>query len=68
MRAENLTIRQTAEKLGLSVHTVRSWVAKRRIEYVRLGRAIRIPRHAVTRLVQQGTVRAAAKAEQAEVA
>jgi excisionase family DNA binding protein len=36
------TIAAAAKELGLSVHTIRSWVAQRRIAHVRLGRVIRI--------------------------
>src|SRR5437870_3680089 len=37
------TVDEAAEELGLSVHTIRAWVADRRIAHLRLGRAIRIP-------------------------
>ena len=36
-----LTTSQAAERLGLSVHTLRQWVSKRRIKYIKLGRAVR---------------------------
>ena len=37
----NLTVRQAALELNVSVHTIRAWIYNRRIGYVRLGRAIR---------------------------
>ena len=37
-----LKVGEAAEALGLSVHTIRAWIASRRIQHVRLGRAIRI--------------------------
>ena len=37
------TIRQAADELNVSVHTIRAWVISRRIAHVRLGRAIRVP-------------------------
>src|SRR5262249_39006826 len=37
-----LTIPQTAELLGLSVGTIRSWLSQRKLPSVKLGRAVRI--------------------------
>ena len=48
------TVRESAQELGLSVHTVRAWIAQRRIAHVRLGRAIRIPESEIRRLLQAG--------------
>jgi excisionase family DNA binding protein len=50
------TIRETAEELGLSPATIRAWIRQRRIGYVRLGRAVRIPVSEIQRLVERGTV------------
>jgi excisionase family DNA binding protein len=52
------TIAQTAEELGLSPATIRAWIRQRRIGYVRLGRAIRIPASEIQRIVERGTVHA----------
>lgn len=51
-----LSVSEAATELGLSVACLRAWVASRRITFIRLGRAIRIPRQAVTSLIEQGTV------------
>jgi excisionase family DNA binding protein len=51
-----LTVRQAAEELNVSVHTVRAWMAQRRLGYVRLGRAVRIPEAEIRRLLERGTV------------
>lgn len=48
------TVGQAAEALGLSVSTLRSWISQRRIGFVRLGRAVRIPAHEVERLLEHG--------------
>ncbi len=48
------TVRESAQELGLSVHTVRAWIAQRRIAHLRLGRAIRIPESEIRRLLQAG--------------
>jgi excisionase family DNA binding protein len=53
---EPRTIAEAASELGLSVHTVRAWVAARRMAHIRLGRAIRIPAAEVRRLIEENTV------------
>jgi excisionase family DNA binding protein len=53
------TVAQAAAELGLSVHTVRAWVAGRRLGHIRLGRAIRIPEAEIRRIIQANTVPAA---------
>lgn len=51
------TIRQAAIELGLSPFTLYAWCAQRRVEFVRLGRAIRIPAGEIRRLLRDGAVR-----------
>ena len=53
-----LTLRETAEALGLSIHTVRAWIARKQIKHVRLGRAIRILPRDVEELLRKSTVQA----------
>lgn len=53
------TISEAAEELGLSVHTVRAWIACRRLAHLRLGRAIRIPAAEIRRVIEKSTVPAA---------
>jgi excisionase family DNA binding protein len=50
------TVRQVAEELGLAPVTIRTWMAQRKLRYVRLGRAVRIPDTEVRRIVDSGTV------------
>lgn len=50
------TVVHVAQDLGLATVTVRTWLAQRRIKYVKLGRSIRIPDSEVQRLIEQGTV------------
>jgi excisionase family DNA binding protein len=49
------TVHEAAAELGLSVHTIRAWIARRKIGSIRLGRAVRIPASEIARLVEQGT-------------
>jgi|SRR5689334_14403902 excisionase family DNA binding protein len=54
--AQPRTIAEAATELGLSVHTIRTWVAARRIAHIRLGRVIRIPASEISRLIEENTV------------
>lgn len=57
MRQEELlTVREASAVLGLSVPCLRTWIASRKLTFVRLGRAIRVPRTAVEALIEAGTV------------
>lgn len=55
------TVNEAAEELGLSVHTIRAWVACRRVAHLRLGRAIRIPAAEIRRVIEECTVPAVQK-------
>jgi excisionase family DNA binding protein len=50
------TVSEAAKELALSVHTIRAWVAARRIAHIRLGRAIRIPASEIRRVIDENTV------------
>jgi excisionase family DNA binding protein len=50
------TVKEAADELGLSPHTIRLWIAQRKIGHVRLGRAVRVPATEIARLVERGTV------------
>jgi excisionase family DNA binding protein len=52
--AEMLTVSQAAQALGVKPATVRSWIWKRQIEYVKLSRAVRIPAEEVQRMIERG--------------
>jgi len=54
-----LTVKQTAARLGLAEATIRLWLAKRKLPWVRCGRAIRIPARAVDEFIALNTVPAA---------
>ena len=51
-----LTVEQAAAALNVSKFTIRAWVARRKVGYVRLGRAIRIPVAEIERLLDSGRV------------
>ncbi len=50
------TVQQTAAALNVSVHTIRAWVARRKIEALYLGRAVRVPVSEINRLLTEGRV------------
>jgi excisionase family DNA binding protein len=56
-----LTVEQAADRLGLAPSTVRTWVARKRIDYVKVGGAVRITDQAVDEIVARGTVHAATR-------
>lgn len=51
-----LRLEEAAERLGLKLSTVRFWVWQRKIEIVRVGRAVRVKEDTVERLIEDGTV------------
>lgn len=53
--ATMLTISEAAQALGVKPATVRSWIWKRKIEYVKVSRSVRIPLAVVQQLIKNGT-------------
>jgi excisionase family DNA binding protein len=53
--SELLRVSEAAKELTLADKTIWSWIASRRIGAVRLGRAVRVPRSEVLRIIQEGT-------------
>ncbi len=51
-----LSVREVAGALGLSESTIRSWLAQRRLGFIRLGRAVRIPREEIDRVLAEGAM------------
>ena len=51
-----VTVREAGEMLAMSPHTMRAWIADRRIGIVRLGRTVRVPISEVERLLETGSV------------
>jgi excisionase family DNA binding protein len=52
------TVAEAAAELGLSTHTIRAWIAQRRIGHIKLGRAVRVPESEIRRLLERATVSA----------
>lgn len=58
LKAESLlNVDQWAAKLGIKPSTVRAWLLRRKIAYVKIGkRAIRIPLSEAERIINEGFV------------
>lgn len=54
---EMLGVRETALRLGVKECTIRAWILRRKIGYVKLnGAAVRIPASEVERIIKRGFV------------
>ena len=52
-----LSVPEVAERLAIKESTVRAWLLRRRLEYVRVGRrSVRIRLSEVQRIIAEGTV------------
>lgn len=51
-----LTLAEASEMLRLRISTLRAWVLRRRIPYVKVGRLVRVRRADVEALIQRSTV------------
>lgn len=49
-----LTVEEVANRLGLKVATIRRRILERKIDYVKNGRAVRIPVEVVERIITSG--------------
>ena len=61
-----LNLTSAATYLGLQPATLYEWVAKRKIEYVKMGRLLKFDRRQLDKWISQHTVRARASAAQSE--
>lgn len=50
-RGRLLTCAQAGEALGLKEATIRVWIARRRLSFVKLGRAVRVPSEAIEEMI-----------------
>jgi excisionase family DNA binding protein len=51
-----LTVTEVANRLGLKPGTIRLWIAQRKMAYVKLSRAVRVPESEVERLIRENTI------------
>jgi excisionase family DNA binding protein len=51
-----LPLPDAAEALGISLNTLRAWIYRRRIGYVKIGRSVRISRETIDKIITRGTI------------
>lgn len=51
-----LTLKEAADRLAISLPTIRSWVWQRKIEIVKIGRCVRVREQAILDLIATNTV------------
>jgi excisionase family DNA binding protein len=52
-----LTVHEAAQELGLRPSTVRAWLLRRKLGFIRLSaRCVRIPRSEIERIINDGSV------------
>jgi excisionase family DNA binding protein len=51
-----LTVKETADALGLKCSTIRAWLARRKLPRVNCGRAVRVPADAVAEFIERNTI------------
>jgi len=56
LRARLLTVAESAERLGIREKTLRFWIWQRKVEFIKIGRSIRISEDVIRRLIEHGTV------------
>jgi excisionase family DNA binding protein len=59
--ASLLTMRQAAEELQLSIHTLRAWCSQRKLPFVKLGRRVLLRREDLESFVKRNVVEAKGK-------
>jgi excisionase family DNA binding protein len=57
-----LTLQEAADRLAISLPTIRSWVWQRKIEIVKIGRCVRIREQVISELIFRSTIPPMAKA------
>ncbi len=51
-----LTVAESAKRLGLKEGTLRLWLSQRKLGYVKMNRAVRVPAEEVERLIRENLV------------
>jgi excisionase family DNA binding protein len=50
-----LSLPQAAEELGTTVNTIRAWIYRRKIDFVKIGRSVRVSEETVQRIIDRGS-------------
>ena len=55
LRERLISPQQFADRLSISRWTIYSWLSEGRIEFVKLGRLVRIPERELDRIIREGS-------------
>ncbi len=58
MKKRLLTIKETSEYLGISIHTLYSWVSQKKIDYVKMGRLTKFDIRVLDKYIENNTIEA----------
>jgi excisionase family DNA binding protein len=50
------SLSQAAEELGVTVNTLRAWIYRRKIPYLKIGRCVRVSEETIQQIILRGTV------------
>jgi len=53
---ELLSVKQAAQALAVKEATIRAWLARRKLPFVRCGRSVRIPADAIMEFIERNTI------------
>ncbi len=56
MQKRLLTVKEASEYLGISIHTLYSWVSQKKIDYVKMGRLTKFDIRVLDKLIENNTV------------
>ena len=56
MESRLMSLPQAAEELGVTVNTLRAWVYRRKIGYVKVGRSVRVSEATIQKIIDRGTI------------
>ena len=50
------SLSQAAEELGITVNTLRAWIYRRKIDYLKIGRCVRISDATIAKIIERGSI------------
>jgi excisionase family DNA binding protein len=50
------SLAQAAEELGVTVNTLRAWIYRRKIPYLKIGRCVRVSDETIQQIINRGTM------------
>lgn len=51
-----MSLPEAAAELGVTVNTLRAWVYRRKIGYVKVGRSVRVSEATIKSIIDRGTI------------